>query len=224
MSRGSAAIILEMRWRSEGDKPSARLVQEQHLRARVERERELQLPPLAVGHELHRPVGALGEPHGGEPLERLAAHLAERLDRAVHHPLAPVGADDGEREVLRERQLGEHVGDLEGAPHAERGAPVLGIVRDVAAEEPHAAARGLERARDAVEQRRLARAVGADEHAPLARGDRERHAVHGRQAAEDLGELADLDRRLSHRTSPSGARALARRAPPVPAAPRGPWR
>ena len=111
-------------------------------------------------------------------------------------------------EVFGEREVGEHVGDLERAPHAQLGAPVFGHVRHVAAEHPHLAGRCRQRPGHAVEQRGLAGAVGPDQGAPLARRDAQRDAVDGAQATEDLGEVVDLDRR-GHG---GAARALAPRA------------
>ena len=55
-----------------------------------------------------------------------------------------------------------------------------------------------QRAGDAVEERRLAGAVRADQHAALAGRDVERHAVDRAQAAEILREAADSERGAGH--------------------------
>ena len=79
------------------------------------------------------------EAHRLEAGERLLANGREGLQRAMEYPLAPVGADDRQRQVLGQRQVGEHVGDLERAPHAELGPPVFRQARHIVAEQPHMA-------------------------------------------------------------------------------------
>ena len=69
----------------------------------------------------------------------------------------------------------------------------------------HAAGLVLQRAADAVHQRRLARAVRPDQAEALARRDVEIDAVERDEAAEALADLVDLEERRGHQ------RSLARR-------------
>jgi len=55
-----------------------------------------------------------------------------------------------------------------------------------------------ERAADAIDQGRLAGAVGADQADALALGDREIDAVERDEAAEALAQTRDLEQRLGH--------------------------
>ena len=67
--------------------------------------------------------------------------------------------------------------------------------------EAHGAGVGRQRAEDQLEQRRLARAVGADQAQPVAAHDAQREIAHQRAAVERLGDV----RKLGH----EAARALA---------------
>ena len=66
--------------------------------------------------------------------------------------------------------------------------------RDLVAEEAYCSGVAPQIARDQVEERRLARAVGTDDEAPLARHDAERDVVGGRQAAERFFQTDELER------------------------------
>src|SRR5439155_1727880 len=66
---------------------------------------------------------------------------------------------------------------------------------DVLAAEFHAPRARLDLAQDAVEQRRLARAVGADHADDLARADRQRDAVDGTDRAVVLLNALDFEER-----------------------------
>src|SRR5208282_1696444 len=85
-------------------------------------------------------------------------------------------------------------------------------VRDVAPEQHDPAARGLELARDQIEERRLAGAVRADDQAPLALSDGETDVGGHGQAAERFLQLADLERRHDVLLPPQPRRAAAARA------------
>ena len=140
---------------------------------------------------LARPVG------DAEPVERplhARAHLARsharaaerrpgRADAAVHHEL----------DVLPHGEPREDVGDLKRAHDAQAKDVGGAEPRHVARPEPDAPRRGRHRARDQVEQRRLAGAVGPDDRAHLARRDGEVHAAHRGEAPEAPGEAARLE-------------------------------
>src|SRR2546422_1566595 len=70
--------------------------------------------------------------------------------------------------------------------------------RDVPALEDDASVVGMERARHAVDERGLARAVRSDETEPLARLHLERHPVERGEAAEALHEPVHLEQRRRH--------------------------
>ena len=83
--------------------------------------------------------------------------------------------------------------DLEGAAEAQRRAGDGPGIRRGSAVEPDLAAVRPEAAGDAVEQRRLAGAVRADQAGDLAAPTDERHLVDGRHAAEVLRDRPDLE-------------------------------
>jgi hypothetical protein len=81
---------------------------------------------------------------------------------------------------------------LERASHAEAAEIVGGDARDVPLLEDHAAGVRPDVTGDEVEQRGLACAVGADDGADRAGGDREAHAAHRLEAVEALPEVAHV--------------------------------
>src|SRR6185503_10832159 len=118
-------------------------------------------------------------------------------------------------EVLQDRHAAERLGDLEAPHDAEPRPPVSGQGRDLLALEEDPAAVGEERARHAVDQRGLARPVGADQAESLARLHVQRQPVQRGESPEALGETLDLQegahgrRPRTRRTNPrmpSGAR------------------
>src|SRR5205807_5160905 len=124
-----------------------------------------------------------GQPAQSHELQQLAA-VALRLG---------VRAARDDEQVLQRRQLREDADDLEGAPDAAAGdLPGLEAVDPPAAE---AHATGIEPldTGDAVEERRLARAVGADEAVDARRLQRQRDVVDGGHAAEALAYPLDRE-------------------------------
>src|SRR5262249_45202268 len=120
------------------------------------------------------------------------------------------------QEVLEGAQPREHAHELEGAAHAEPRHAMGGHARHLAAVEGDAALVWREIARDAVEQRRLAGAVGADQAHQLSRLHLEIDTVDGGDAEEPLGQAPHLEerhyapvavpRRRKRDSSPSGKR------------------
>src|SRR5262249_3159794 len=98
-------------------------------------------------------------------------------------------------QVVGHRQGHERARQLKTARDAAPGALVRGKAVDRRAVEMHRAGRVGERPAHAVDQRRLARAVRADQADPLAGGDREIDAVERDEAAEPLAQRADLEQR-----------------------------
>src|SRR6185312_549860 len=136
------------------------------------------------------------EPFAGFAQHRLVVH---GLDQAAQIAVLELAAEEdvgGDVEVLRQRQV--LVDGLDaGAARVERlrKAPLLSF-------EPDLAVVGRMHARDALDQRRLARAVVAQERHDLARSDLPAHVVDGGQAAEALGEVADREDRIAHSRPP----------------------
>src|SRR6185436_13246478 len=109
--------------------------------------------------------------------------------------VAPAAAvrQEGGLHVLIDRQLGEDIGALERAPHAEPADVVRRESGDVAAFQYHRARVGTEVAGDQVEQRRLAGAVGPDDGGDLAPGHAYTGVVDGHEAVEGLAHAAHLE-------------------------------
>src|SRR6185503_17791989 len=89
------------------------------------------------------------------------------------------------------------------------------LAGDGAAVDAHLAGRGRELPEDAVEQRRLARAVRPDQAEDLALAHLEGHAIHGADAAEGLLQPAHfqdgihfLNARSASPSSPDGQNAI----------------
>ncbi|KAJ6438575.1 microsomal signal peptidase subunit [Purpureocillium lavendulum] len=136
---------------------------------------ELDAAALAVGHGVHAPVGVDVE-HGDELIatggEGVAADGAEQLDDAN------VVADDGVEDPF-EAEVGDALERLLEGVDAADGDGVAGR-EALAGEEP--------------QQRRLARAVGADEQRARPRGQVERDVAHARRVVgERVRQVGDLD-------------------------------
>src|SRR6266849_1829348 len=157
-----------------------RLVEEDELRVRHEDADELQELLLAVG-EIARVLA-------GQPLE---LDEAEELLGALARLRVVIGGDH--EKVLKRRQLGKDPDDLEGAPDAF----VKDLVRlepvDPSPLEADLALVTLLDAGDAVEERGLARAVGADQAVDAAGLEAEGDAVHRDDAAESLHHAIHLE-------------------------------
>ena len=111
--------------------------------------------------------------------------------------------------VFDHAHAGERAVVLERAHHAARGDAVRRQAEDRLAREAHAAAGRGEGARDQVEGGGLARAVGADHAEDLAFADLEVERLHGRQAAEALAQLLDLENRSHSPIKPAGWKRIA---------------
>src|SRR5438046_6066310 len=120
-----------------------------------------------------------------------------------------------EAEGVEHAHTAEGLGNLEAAHDAGPGAPVRRQGGDGAPVEDDVAAVDGQRARHAIDQRGLARAVGTDQPETLAGLHRDAHLVEREEAAEAFGEPLDLEERVTHmrpRTQrtrprmPSGAR------------------
>jgi hypothetical protein len=162
-------------------------------------------PVGGLVHDQHRRVVQDGLRQADAPL----VALAERLDALVHHAAQVHGLRRGldapprlrAVEAAHARHEGQeavrrHVG-IAGRALRQVADLALGLARparDVVAADRDAARGRHEEARDHLHGRRLARAVGPEEAEHLAAAHREAHVVDGREGAEALGEVADLDR------------------------------
>ena len=161
-------------------------------------------------------VGLLLEVHGGEQLFDAARHLApargaeERAEGEAHRRL------DRDAQIFVHGEVGEDLGDLEGADDAARDEPRRAEAGDLppVEEDPPRARR--EESADQVEERCLPRAVRPDHGAELALLDREvdfgerlQRAEPARHAVE-LQEAHPLLRRASTPSSPRGKKSTTR--------------
>src|SRR6185437_13815458 len=160
-----------------------RLVEEHELGLGGARHRDLELALLAMGDRAHDARGPALEADGAGQLARALAHLA--VDGPAGQALmAAAGAENREVEVVLDAQAEEEAALLVRAPHAQPGPSRGGDVADVLAQELDRPRRLGHVARDDVEQRRLPRAVGPEDGAPLAVRDVEVDVAHGIEAAE----------------------------------------
>jgi hypothetical protein len=102
--------------------------------------------------------------------------------------------------------------NLIGAREAEVHALLRGHAHELLPEQPHRTGIGGEVAGDQVEQRGLARPVGADDEPPLARHHGERDVLGRRQAAEALAQVRDFERGRRHCAGSEAAPPAALRA------------
>ena len=145
---------------------------------------DLELALLPVRERADERVQRVAEPDAlGRGAGALALLALARGECTTPQPPA-VAADDREVEVVLDRQPGEEPGLLVRARDAQPRAHARGQVRDVGAHQVDRAARGLEVPGDQVEQRRLARAVRAQDGAALAVRDVEIDVAHGLHPAE----------------------------------------
>ena len=124
---------------------------------------------------------------------------------------ARVGGDRN-RQVLRNRQVREHLVALRHQRHAEPRDPVRLAVLDPLALEAdralgHAGVVGAMEAGDGAQERGLAGAVGANDADDLARSDGKRNALHGRDDAM-IDDLDVVDGEERHRRGPAACRCL----------------
>src|SRR4051794_33454387 len=179
--------------------PGHRFVRDQQARPRRHGARQLELAQLDLRELLRLRVRLLREPHALQDFHRLIARLVilEVRDIGARH-----------QQVLQHRHAVERTRHLEAARDAAARALVGGQTRHFLAVENDAARLVSERARDAVDERRLARAGRADEAEALARSDLQAHSRKSGEATEVLGDVLYFEER-SHRLkrprTPSGA-------------------
>ena len=195
--------------------PGGRLVEQKQLRP--DRERAGELDPLAHAERqfADRPVGdalrARIPRSARPPARRAAAPRAPREASASALARKPPRAKRmrADPHVVARRHGREQRDVLEGARDAERGDLVPRHARKRPAVEPDRAGVRLVEAGDAVEQRRLAGAVRADQAADRAGRDREADVVERGDAAEADRTFVDRQQRGSSVDRRSAVVALA---------------
>ena len=119
--------------------------------------------------------------------------IMQRAARAREHEVEQRGLRlQREQDVVVERQRRQHAGDLEFQAHAGPGPLGRRERGDVGVDEAHLALRRHFGTRNALHQRALAGAVGADQAVKLVLADGERGAVQRGELAEDLDDAARL--------------------------------
>ncbi len=179
-----------------GGKPGQRLVQQQQCRLTGQCHGQLQLAALAVreiGGFLacpRRQPGLLKRCVGARGKRLLLAHAAEEAPRRGRAP------QQRQQHVVEDAQVLQQGGDLERARQPPPGAPMHRQMGDVLSVEQDAAGIGRQFAGDLRQQRRLARAVGADEGMQLASVHRQLDVLRHLQAAEGLAQAAHCKHRI----------------------------
>src|SRR5215470_12512206 len=207
------------RRRLGGREARRRLVEQQHLRRARERQDQLDLTLLAVGELSRHLSGAIGEPPLGQQRLGALAEMAVALAASMYREARGVEPLDGEEHALEYGEPRKERRDLERPRQSELCAPVRRHARHVLTLEANASRRRPVDARDDVEQRGLAGAVGSNDRQALPRRDREAHAAQRGETAEVVGEPLDLERghgpecpsrRRASPTSPLGAKSVTR--------------
>ena len=196
-----------------GGKPAGRLVHEDHPRIERERLHDLDLLLLDGRQTADRGVEVEIDAVPLEQRERLAP-LAPRVDEAEAARRLPA-----EKDVVEHRHGGREIGVLVDAGDAAAD-HLLGIAeRRRFAGDFDRAVRRRDGAGQDLDQRRLARAVGADQRAHLARHDRQVGVAQRDEIAVDLGEADAADEgRLGHVSRPRQGSRSAGAAASAPAA------
>ena len=187
------------------------LVEQYQPRLAHERHADLQQAALAAREP---PRGLVAQPPQQQEVQQLVDPAAgggigagEQLRHSQFSPL------DAEVHVLGHRQVPVDADHLEGARHAQAGHVVGAVAAYVGTAELDQAAVDVEHPGEAIEQRGLAAAVGADEADHLAGADADVHAGHGSQPAETLHHAAGLQQRRHDAASASPPAAGPRRSP-----------
>src|SRR6266849_3090787 len=168
-------------------------------------------PPLPVGRVREGPLRQVLEPDAGQRFARPADQRRLSLQAGDRVPAQRRAPEERERDVPQQRLAREQRDDLVGSGDPEMRSVPARDPRDVPAEERDRPAVGPELAGHQVEERRLARAVRADDQAPLPCLHREIHRGGDEQAAEGLRQAlhGQRDRWPDHWAGPSPGAATA---------------
>src|SRR5467141_2254444 len=182
--------------------PGHRLVGDQQPRPRRHRARQIELAQLDLRQAVRRRLRLVREADGLQDAHCLRVRIG-----IVEADDVPQGHD----QILQHRHAVERARDLEAAGDAAPRALVGRQARDLLAAEHDRARLVAQRAGDAVDERGLARAVGADEAEALAFGHLEADLRQRAEAAEVLRHAFYLEERSHHLSffnnprTPSGA-------------------
>src|SRR5439155_15780101 len=183
--------------RFRGGHAGGGLVEQQDARTLSERDRELELAPLAVGEDPRRGILATGQADAlQERVRRRVFASRRRTEGAIWSGVR----GDRERDVLARREWCEELGPLIHPRQTESCALPGPEASDLGARESHVASCRRKLTGEHVEERGLPRTVRADDRAALAVANREGHAVEGLDATERAAQLADLDHGAPTRT------------------------
>ena len=176
---------------------------------------------LAVGQDAGLDLPVALQPDQLDQLARPRLGLVDGLAIApgAQELVDPGGGIEllgGDREVVAQAQPLVDAHRLEGAHQAGAGDVMGGLAGDVVARQHDLAAVELLEARDAVDGRALARAVGADQAGDAAGLDRERDAVQRMHAGVGLAQVGDLEDRAHRSCSRMRASWRSRSQPATP--------
>ena len=197
--------------RGFGDAESRhRLVEQQHLRPRGERHRQLQLALLAMAQSRHHGVGAGFQPDPPQRRKRGLAQMAFLAGIAPEPERVSVMGLGRQRDVVERAEVGQQRGDLERSRQPERAAPPGRQPGDVAAGQADHAGMRRQLSGELADQRGLAGAVGADDGVQLTPGDLEREVVGGENPAKAPHQVFHAKQGLSHGATSRAARRCRR--------------
>ncbi len=166
-----------------------RLVEQQHARARGERERDLEQPLLAVGELAGQPVRGFFQVQRMQNCLRLVDGAAVRGERFPPGFRAAFAFEHRKRDGLERSEPRKQRVDLEGARQAALHAGVGPERGDVLLAEHDLAGVRPQHAGDQVDERRLPGAVGADERVAHALRQDEVDVLRHDEGAEFLVQL-----------------------------------
>ncbi len=140
-----------------------------------------------------------------DPLDHftVTGFLPIRLADPQHRCRRPVSdvLVAAQHQVVEHRHLREQLDVLEGAGDPQVGDAIRAHPEEVLAHEPDRPLLGVIHARDAVEDRGLAGAVGTDDGEQLPGLDREAHVVDGGDAGKRQGHVLEIENRRAGRVA-----------------------
>ena len=190
-----------------------RLVEQQHLGSRGQRQRDLQKPLLTVSQLAGLTMADGAEHQRGEDRIGFIDIVAIRGQRA------PPGGGDAaplanrERNGLKRAQMWKQSVDLKGSNQPALDALIRLQIGDVVTAEANRSGVGAQHPGQEVDQRGLAGAIGADQGVAGALRDRERDAAGHDQRAETLVESRGGEGRRAHDARPRQT-VISRCSPP----------
>ncbi|MNL11059.1 hypothetical protein D3C87_1318800 [compost metagenome] len=165
-------------------------VQQQDGRLARQRHRDLKLAPLTIGQALHGRLRLRVQAAGAQGLARRVHHIGAVPQRGPCRQAAAALAQRGQAGVFQHGVAIEHRGHLVGAQHAHRDTLLHGGARHVRHAQTHRAAIGPQLAGQQIDQRGLARPIGAYQRMQLAGRDIQGYPVRGLQSAEAAHQAA----------------------------------